>query len=131
MVAGGTLEKLSVFGGDYPTKDGTGVRDYLHVVDLAKGHLSALENLKKGVSVYNLGTGTGYSVLEVISHFSAASGREIPYTITQRRPGDIAECYADPAKAAQELGWKAELNLEQMCRDAWNWQQKNPNGFRG
>ena len=130
-VAIGKLEKLKVFGNDYPTKDGTGVRDYIHVVDLAEGHLSALKKLdeKSGLHIYNLGTGSGYSVLEMVKAFSEASGRPVPYEIAARRPGDIAACYADPKKAEKELGWKATRSLEEMCRDTWNWQQKNPNGY--
>lgn len=131
QVAVGKLDQLSVFGDDYPTEDGTGVRDYIHVVDLAKGHLKALEKLqeKPGVVTYNLGTGTGYSVLDVVKAFEKASGREIPYQITNRRPGDIAINYADPSKAERELGWKAEYDLVDMCRHAWNWQSQNPEGY--
>ena len=131
QVAVGKLEYLNVFGNGYPTKDGTGVRDYIHVVDLAKGHLKALEKLKSkpGVAVYNLGTGRGYSVLDMVRAFSEASGKDIPYRISGRRPGDIAECYADPSKAYAELGWKAERGVGDMCRDAWRWQSRNPNGF--
>jgi UDP-glucose 4-epimerase len=132
QVAVGRLERLSVFGDDYPTPDGTGVRDYIHVVDLAKGHLRALDLLerKPGVSAYNLGTGCGCSVLDIIAAFEQASGRKIPYVIAPRRAGDIACCYADPALAERELGWKAERDLAAMCRDTWNWQSKNPNGYR-
>lgn len=132
QVAVGRLEKLRVFGGDYPTKDGTGVRDYIHVVDLADGHLAALKKLqaKSGLVVCNLGTGIGYSVLEMVKAFEKASGRPVPYEIVERRPGDIAECYADPGRAESELSWKASRGLEEMCRDAWNWQQKNPEGFK-
>lgn len=131
QVAVGKLEKLRVFGNDYPTHDGTGVRDYIHVVDLAVGHLKALEKLenKPGVVTYNLGTGTGSSVLDVVKAFEKANDIEIPYEITARRPGDAAICYADPSKAEKELNWKAERDLVDMCRDAWNWQQKNPNGY--
>ncbi len=131
QVASGKLERLSVFGNDYPTMDGTGVRDYIHVVDLAKGHLKALEKMQdeSGVSVYNLGTGCGYSVLEMVSAFEKASGVEIPYQIVGRRSGDIAAYYADPFLAESALGWKAELGLEQMCADAWRWQKNNPDGF--
>jgi UDP-glucose 4-epimerase len=131
-VAVGKLEQLSVFGGDYTTHDGTGVRDYIHVVDLALGHIKAVEKINEnpGVVTYNLGTGCGYSVLDVIKAFSKASGKEINYTITDRRPGDIACCYADPALAEKELGWKAVLNIEQMCADTWNWQSKNPDGYK-
>ena len=131
QVAVGKREKLSVFGSDYDTHDGTGVRDYIHVVDLAKGHLKALEKIMttKGVEAYNLGTGVGYSVLDVVKNFEKATGEKIPYVITDRRPGDIDKCYADPTKAYKELGWKAEKNLEDMCRDSWNWQKNNPNGY--
>ena len=131
QVAVGKREKLHVFGNDYATHDGTGVRDYLHVVDLARGHLRALEKVQvmTGVEAYNLGTGVGYSVLDVVRSFVEATGQEIPYVITERRPGDIAECYADPTKALQELGWKAEKNLIEMCRDAWRWQKNNPHGY--
>lgn len=131
QVAVGKLDKLSVFGYDYPTPDGTGVRDYIHVVDLAKGHLSALKKLEEnpGVVTYNLGTGTGYSVLDVVKAFEKASGKEIPYEITDRRAGDIAINFADPSKAEQELGWKAEYDLVDMCRDSWRWQSKNPEGY--
>ena len=130
-VAGGQLEKLHVFGDDYPTKDGTGVRDYIHVVDLARGHIKAVEKVMKstGVEAYNLGTGVGYSVLDVVKAYEKASGQTVPYVIDPRRPGDIAECYADPEKAASELGWRATLDLAQMCRDSWNFVQKNPNGL--
>ncbi|MCI5189370.1 MAG: UDP-glucose 4-epimerase GalE [Candidatus Electrothrix sp. AS4_5] len=133
QVAVGRLEQLSVFGNDYLTPDGTGVRDYIHVVDLAKGHLCALEKLAKnpGVVTYNLGTGQGYSVLEMIRAFEKASGKTVPYTITPRRHGDIAQCFADPSLAAQELGWKAERGLDAMCADTWHWQSKNPNGYTG
>jgi len=127
----GKLEELAVFGDDYPTVDGTGVRDYIHVVDLARGHVKALEKLddNPGVVVYNLGTGRGYSVLEVIRGFERASGTPVPYRIAPRRPGDAASCYADPSRAERELGWKTELDLDQMCVDSWNWQRKNPNGY--
>jgi UDP-glucose 4-epimerase len=133
QVAAGRLESLSVFGGDYPTADGTGVRDYIHVVDLAKGHLKSLEYMQQhpGVDVFNLGTGEGYSVLEMVSAFEQASGNKIPYKIVERRSGDIAECYADPTRAEKELGWKAELGLAEMCTDTWHWQQNNPNGYGG
>ncbi|MGI6656977.1 MAG: UDP-glucose 4-epimerase GalE [Desulfobulbus sp.] len=132
QVAVGKLQQLSVFGNDYPTPDGTGVRDYIHVVDLARGHLAALEKLreKPGRVVYNLGTGRGYSVLEMVAAFARASGRPIPYVIAPRRSGDIAQCYADPSLAARELGWQAEYDLEAMCADAWHWQSQNPDGFR-
>lgn len=132
QVAVGKLDQLSVFGDDYPTKDGTGVRDYIHVVDLARGHLRAIEKLerdKPGVVTYNLGTGRGYSVLEMINAFEQATGQEIPYKITDRRPGDIASCYADPSKAEQELHWKAKHDIEDMCADTWQWQSQNPNGY--
>ncbi|MDJ0621444.1 MAG: UDP-glucose 4-epimerase GalE [Desulfocapsaceae bacterium] len=131
QVAVGKLEELSVFGGDYPTSDGTGVRDYIHVVDLALGHVKALQKIQgsHGLSIYNLGTGNGYSVLEVVDAFATASGREVPYRIVDRRPGDIAECYADPQKAFKELGWQAERGIEEMCASAWKWQKNNPSGF--
>ncbi|HAK41649.1 MAG TPA: UDP-glucose 4-epimerase GalE [Clostridium sp.] len=130
-VAIGELKELSVFGDDYNTPDGTGVRDYIHVVDLAKGHLKALEKLKtdSGLVTYNLGTGKGYSVLDIVKAFSGASGREIPYKITDRRPGDIATCYSDPRKANEELGWKAEKGIKEMCEDSWRWQSQNPKGY--
>lgn len=133
QVAVGKLEKVHVFGNDYPTVDGTGVRDYIHVVDLALGHLKALENKanEPGVHIYNLGTGNGYSVLQIIEAFQKACGKEIPYQIDPRRPGDIAECYANPAKAKNELGWVAERGIEEMCVDAWRWQSTHPNGFEG
>lgn len=133
QVAVGRLKELSVFGSDYPTPDGTGVRDYIHVVDLAIGHLRAIEKLaeKPGFKVYNLGTGNGYSVLQVIRAFEAASGRKVPYAIRPRRPGDIAECWADPALAAAELHWKAERGIEKMCEDHWRWQSQNPYGYNG
>nr|WP_321466520.1 UDP-glucose 4-epimerase GalE [uncultured Desulfobulbus sp.] len=131
QVAIGKLARLSVFGNDYPTPDGTGVRDFIHVVDLARGHLQAIEKLEEhpGVVIYNLGTGRGYSVLEMVAAFGRACGTPIPYTIVDRRPGDIAQCYADPAKALEELGWKAEFGLDEMCADSWRWQSNNPNGF--
>lgn len=131
QVAVGKLDKLHVFGDDYATPDGTGVRDYIHVVDLAKGHVKALKAIEGncGVSVYNLGTGRGYSVLEVVHAFEKVSGVNIPYVIEERRPGDIAVCYSDPGKAKRELGWKAELDIYDMCRDSWNWQKKNPEGY--
>ncbi len=127
-VAAGTLKELSVFGNDYDTPDGTGVRDYIHVVDLAKGHVKALEKLdkeKQGLYIYNLGTGKGYSVLDMVKAFEKATGKKVPYKIAPRRAGDIATCYADPKKAFEELGWKAEKTLEDMCLDAWNYIQKN------
>lgn len=127
----GKLSELSVFGGDYDTKDGTGVRDFIHVVDLAKGHLKAIEKLQEnpGVVTYNLGTGNGYSVLEMVEAFGNAAGTKIPYKIVERRAGDIAVCFADPAKANRELGWKAELGLIEMCRDTLRWQTANPDGY--
>ncbi|WP_322042790.1 UDP-glucose 4-epimerase GalE [Paraburkholderia sp. J67] len=131
QVAVGKLEKLRVFGGDYPTPDGTGVRDYIHVVDLAQGHLKALDALvahDAGFTV-NLGTGRGYSVLEVVKAFEAASGRPVPYEIVARRPGDIAECYANPTTAEKLIGWKAQFGIERMCVDHWRWQENNPRGF--
>lgn len=132
QVAVGKLKELGVFGSDYPTVDGTGVRDYIHVVDLAEGHLKALEKLseKPGVVACNLGTGRGTSVLEMVKAYSEASGKDIPYKIMNRRPGDVAECYADPAKAEREMGWKASRSIHDMCRDSWNWQSKNPEGYK-
>lgn len=131
QVAVGRRDHLSVFGSDYPTHDGTGVRDYIHVVDLAKGHLAALNKLDSspGVVAYNLGTGTGYSVLDMVKAFSRAAGKEIPYRLVDRRPGDAAVCYADPSLAKAELGWEAELGIEDMARDAWRWQSDNPEGY--
>ncbi|WOD06206.1 UDP-glucose 4-epimerase GalE [Marinomonas sp. GJ51-6] len=133
QVAVGKRDKLSVFGGDYPTPDGTGVRDYIHVVDLALGHIKALEKLssqeEKCIDAYNLGAGVGYSVLDVVKAFEKASEQKIPYDIMPRRAGDIAEFYANAEKAAKELGWQVSLSLEDMCRDAWNWQSNNPNGY--
>ncbi|MDT3737635.1 MAG: UDP-glucose 4-epimerase GalE [Denitratisoma sp.] len=133
QVAVGRREALNVYGNDYPTPDGTGVRDYIHVVDLARGHLAALEKLATSHAVItaNLGTGRGYSVLEVVEAFRQASGRDIPYRFVARRAGDVAACYADPELAARLLGWRAERGLEQMCRDAWRWQSMNPNGYAG
>lgn len=130
-VAIGKLEMLSVYGNDYPTHDGTGVRDYIHVVDLALGHLKALEKLETnpGIVTYNLGTGKGYSVLDMVKAFEKACGHEIPYKIVERRPGDIAMCYADPTKAKNELGWEAKYDLDRMCADSWRWQSNNPNGY--
>lgn len=130
-VAIGQLKELSVFGDDYNTPDGTGVRDYIHVVDLALGHVKALEKLerKPGLVTYNLGTGNGYSVLEMVQAFSKASGRNIAYKIASRRPGDIAMCYADASKAKKELGWEAKYNIDEMCEDSWRWQSLNPNGY--
>ena len=130
QVASGKLQKINIFGNDYSTKDGTGVRDYIHVVDLARGHVAAIEKLQTaGVHIYNLGTGVGYSVLDMVHAFEKACGKQLPYEICPRRPGDIAECYADSSKAAKDLGWKAEFGIEEMCRDQWNWQSKNPNGY--
>lgn len=131
QVAAGRLQQLSIFGNDYATPDGTGVRDYIHVVDLARGHLKALEKLPQipGLAVYNLGAGRGYSVLEAVAAFAQACGKPIPYRIAPRRPGDVPACYADPALANRDLGWRAEKNLADMCRDAWNWQSKNPRGY--
>lgn len=131
-VAIGELNEVGVFGNDYPTRDGTGVRDYIHVVDLAKGHVAAIEKLtKSGVYTYNLGTGVGYSVLEVIRAFEKACGHPLPYSVKPRRAGDIAECYADAGKAKRELGWEAKLGIDEMCASLWNWQTKNPNGYKG
>ncbi|HER63282.1 MAG TPA: UDP-glucose 4-epimerase GalE [Desulfobacteraceae bacterium] len=132
QVAAGKLEQLSVFGGDYPTPDGTGIRDYIHVVDLAMGHIRAVERISDnpGLVTYNLGTGRGYSVLEVINAFSRACGKEINYTITGRRPGDIACCFADPTLAERDLGWRAQRDIDQMCADTWRWQSNNPDGYR-
>ena len=131
QVAVGKLERLGVFGDDYDTPDGTGVRDYIHVVDLAKGHVKAINYIfsNPGLDVINLGTGVGYSVLDMVKAFSKACGKEIPYEIKPRRAGDIAMCYADPAKAARVLGWKAEKGLDEMCVDSWRWQSQNPNGY--
>ncbi len=131
QVAVGRREKLSIFGDDYDTHDGTGVRDYIHVVDLAKGHVASVDYVCKnpGVEVFNLGTGVGYSVLDMVKAFREANNVALPYVIAPRRPGDIATCYADPAKSAEKLGWKAEKTLSDMCRDSWNWQKNNPNGF--
>ncbi len=131
QVALGKLEVLSVFGNDYPTHDGTGVRDYIHVVDLSQGHIKALEKIMDttGVDAYNLGTGTGYSVLDVVNAYQEASGVKINYKIAPRRPGDIAECYADPTKSKNELGWSAKLDIKKMCIDSWNFTKKNPNGL--
>lgn len=131
QVAVGRREALSVFGGDYATPDGTGVRDYIHVVDLARGHLAALAALDRqpGVVATNLGTGRGYSVLEVVAAFERASGKKVPYRIVDRRPGDVAACYADPARAKEMLGWLAERDIDTMCADAWRWQSANPSGF--
>lgn len=133
QVAVGRRERLSVFGGDYPTHDGTGVRDYIHVMDLANGHVKALEWLDKdaGIKAFNLGTGQGYSVLDMLHAFEKACGKPLPYAVVERRPGDVAACYADPALAEQELGWKACMTLEDMCADSWRWQSQNPDGYRG
>lgn len=132
QVAVGRLKQLNVYGNDYPTVDGTGVRDYIHVVDLALGHLAALDKLSRvtGYDAVNLGTGRGTSVLEMVQAFEAASGREVPFKIVDRRPGDIAECYADPAYAYESLGWKAERGLAEMMEDTWRWQSQNPNGYK-
>ncbi|PRB81272.1 UDP-glucose 4-epimerase GalE [Pseudomonas sp. MYb185] len=132
QVAVGRREHLSVFGSDYPTHDGTGVRDYIHVMDLAEGHVKALQWLERGLGLkaFNLGTGKGYSVLDMLHAFERACGQKLPYVLADRRPGDVACCYADPAMAAEELGWRAELGLEAMCADAWRWQSNNPNGYR-
>ncbi len=131
QVAVGKLEKLRVFGNDYPTHDGTGVRDYIHVVDLARGHLKALDALRRRDAsfVVNLGTGRGYSVLDIVKAFETASGRPVPYELVARRPGDVAECYANPARAAELIGWQAEYDIERMCADHWRWQERNPRGF--
>lgn len=130
-VAAGVLEKVNVFGDDYDTPDGTGVRDYIHVVDLAKGHVCAVKKLLEhpGLVIYNLGTGIGYSVLDIIHNFEKACGKKIPYVIAPRRAGDIATCYSDPSKAERELGWKAQYGIDRMCEDAWRWQSMNPNGY--
>ncbi|GGI96797.1 UDP-glucose 4-epimerase GalE [Halopseudomonas pertucinogena] len=132
QVAVGRREHLNVFGSDYPTHDGTGVRDYIHVMDLAEGHVKALEWLDRGLGIraFNLGTGTGYSVLDMVHAFERACGHKLAYKLTDRRPGDVAACYADPARATEELGWRAELGLERMCADAWRWQSNNPSGYR-
>ena len=132
-VAVGELEKVHVYGNDYPTQDGTGVRDYIHVVDLAKGHVAALKKLdtRCGLFVCNLGTGKGYSVLDVLHAYEKACGKELPYVVDPRRPGDIAQCYADPKKAREELGWEAELGIEEMCASSWKWQSMNPGGYKG
>ena len=132
-VAVGKLKEVHVFGNDYPTPDGTGVRDYIHVVDLARGHVAALKKLSTncGLFICNLGTGHGYSVLDVIKAYSKACGKELPYVIDPRRPGDIAECYADPTKAREELGWEAEYGIDEMCASSYKWQSMNPNGYKG
>lgn len=131
QVAVGKRERLGVFGNDYPTHDGTGVRDYIHVMDLAAAHVAALQAItrKAGLAIYNIGTGQGYSVLDVVNAFIRVNKVDIPYTIMPRRAGDIATCYCNPDKAARELGWKAQFGLDDMCRDAWNWQKNNPNGY--
>ena len=131
QVAVGKLEKLHVYGNDYPTHDGTGVRDYIHVVDLARGHVAALRKLAQNCGLFtcNLGTGKGYSVLDVLHAYEKACGKTLPYVIDPRRPGDIAECYADPAKARDELGWEARYGIEEMCASSWKWQSANPNGY--
>ena len=130
QVAVGKLEKVGVFGNDYDTPDGTGVRDYIHVVDLARGHVKALEHSRPDTAVFNLGTGAGTSVLELIGSFSKACGHDIPYEIRDRRPGDIASCYADPAKAEELLGWTAKYDINRACEDSWRWQSQNPNGYK-
>ena len=131
QVAVGKLKELGVFGNDYDTPDGTGVRDYIHVVDLAIGHVKALKKIQEnaGLCIYNLGTGHGYSVLDIVKNFEKATGVKIPYVIKPRRPGDIATCYCDPTKAKEELGWEAEYGIEEMCADSWRWQKNNPNGY--
>lgn len=131
QVAAGKREELGVFGNDYDTPDGTGVRDYIHVVDLAKGHVKAIQKIESGcgLEIYNLGTGTGYSVLDVVKNFEQATGVKIPYSIKPRRAGDIATCYCDPSKAERELGWKAENGIAEMCADSWRWQSNNPDGY--
>ena len=131
QVAVGRRPYLNVFGGDYPTPDGTGVRDYIHVVDLARGHLAALNRMQalKGVHTWNLGTGRGVSVLEMVRAFEAASGRPVPCSIVGRRPGDVAQCWADPVRAAHDLGWRAAYDLARMCEDTWRWQSENPQGY--
>lgn len=134
QVAVGKRKQLNIFGNDYSTHDGTGVRDYIHIVDLAQGHIAALNKLartsdKRGFDVYNLGTGIGYSVLDMANNFAKACGHEIPHVFAARREGDIATCYASTEKAERELGWKAKLGLKEMCEDTWRWQKNNPNGF--
>lgn len=132
QVAIGKRPYLSVYGNDYDTPDGTGIRDYIHVVDLADGHVKAVKNIlegDKGVQIFNLGTGKGYSVLDIVKAFSKAYGKELPYKIAPRRPGDLAVCYSDPTKAKEVLGWGAKRGIDDMCRDSWNWQSKNPNGY--
>ena len=131
QVAVGKREKLTIFGNDYDTPDGTGVRDYIHVVDLANGHVKALKKIeeKAGLKIYNLGTGKGYSVLDIVKNFEAATGVKVPYVIGARRPGDIATCYSSADKAYKELGWKAMYDIKEMCEDSWRWQKNNPNGY--
>ncbi|MCI8635695.1 MAG: UDP-glucose 4-epimerase GalE [Eubacterium sp.] len=131
QVAVGKLKELGVFGNDYDTPDGTGVRDYIHVVDLAVGHVKAIDKLKEnvGLGIYNLGTGVGYSVLDIVKNFEEATGVDIPYSIKPRRPGDIATCYSDATKAKEEMGWTAQYGIKEMCADSWNWQKNNPNGY--
>jgi UDP-glucose 4-epimerase len=131
QVAVGKLDELKIFGNDYPTPDGTGVRDYIHIMDLADGHIKALKKLEAdpGLVTYNLGTGKGYSVLDMVDAFAEAAGKKIPYKIVGRRPGDIASCYADPSKAEKELSWKATRGINEMCADTWRWQVNNPNGY--
>lgn len=129
QTAVGKRSHVNVFGNDYETPDGTGVRDYIHVVDLARGHVAAIDHSDPGAAVYNLGTGKGTSVLELIHAFSAACGHDVPYEIVARRPGDIASCYASPAKASEELGWKAKMSIDEACHDSWKWQSQNPNGY--
>jgi len=133
QVAVGKREKLSVFGNDYDTPDGTCIRDYIHVVDLAKGHVAALKKIetKAGLFICNLGTGTGYSVMDVVNAFIEATGVDLPYVFADRRPGDAAVCYSDPSLAERELGWKAQYDLKKMCEDSWRWQKNNPNGYNG
>ena len=133
QVAVGKLEKLHVYGNDYPTPVGTGVRDYIHVVDLARGHVAALKKLETGCGLFicNLGTGKGYSVFDVLHAYERACGKTLPYVVDPRRPGDIAECYAEPQKAWEEMGWRAELGIEEMCASSWKWQSMNPNGYKG
>ena len=133
QVAVGKRDKLSVFGDDYPTPDGTGIRDYIHVMDLAAGHVAALKAMSDngGLVTANLGTGQGYSVLQMVNAFEKISGREIPFEIVDRRPGDVAKCYADPFQAEKVLGWKAERSINDMCRDHWRWQENNPEGYKG
>lgn len=132
-VAVGSLKEVHVFGDDYPTPDGTGVRDYIHVVDLARGHVAALKKLSEncGLFICNLGTGKGYSVLDIIKAYGKACGKELPYVVDARRPGDIAECYADPTKAREQLHWEAQYGIEEMCASSWKWQSMNPNGYKG